>query len=113
MIMYEFYYDYMVLKYVDRISLCYMDTDSFVYEFETEDFYEDIADDVENRFDTSSYSKEVQRPLPVGCNKKVIRLMKDELGGDITEEFIALRPKMYAYKVGSKESKKCKALRNV
>ena len=85
-----------------------MDTDSFVYDIETDDFYKDIADDVESRFDTSSYRGDRSRPLPVGHNKKVIGLMKDELGGDIMEEFVALRPKMYAYKVGTKESKKCK-----
>ena len=46
----------------------------------------------------SSYNS--SRPLPVGLNKKVIGLMKDELGGEITTEFVALRPKMYAYKTG-------------
>ena len=47
LIMYEFHYDYMLPKYGDNIKLCYMDTDSFVYDIETEDFYKDIADDVE------------------------------------------------------------------
>ena len=61
--------------------------------------------DVESRFDTSSYRDDGSRPLPVGLNKKVIRLMKDELGGEIMSEFVALRPKMYAYKVGSKDIK--------
>ena len=103
-IMYEFHYDYMLPKYGDRFSLCYMDMDSFVYNIETEDFYEDIADDVESRFDTSSYGDD--RPLPVGMIKKVIGLMKDELGGDIIREFVALRPKMYAYKVESEEFKR-------
>ena len=37
-VMYEFHYDYMIPKYEDKILLCYMDTDSFVYEIETEDF---------------------------------------------------------------------------
>ena len=110
-IMYEFHYDYMLLKYGDKLWLCYMDTDSFVYDIETEDFYEDIAGEVERRFDTSGYRDDGSRPLPVGRNKKVIGLMKDELGGEIMEEFIVLRPKMYAYKVGSKESKKCKGVK--
>ena len=88
-----------------------MDMDSFIYDIETDDFYEDIAENIESRFNTSGYSKEEARPLPVGHNMKVIGLMKDELGGDIMEEFVALRPKMYAYKVGNKESKKCKGVK--
>ena len=91
-VMYEFHYDYMKLKYEDNLKLCYMDTDSFVYHIKTEDFYADIADDVEERFDTSGYDKEDARPLPIGKNKKVIGLMKDELGGAMMTEFIALRP---------------------
>ena len=114
-IMYEFHYDYMLLEYGDRISLCYMDTDSFVYDIKTKDFYRDMSNDVENRFDTSSYkdddSRAFSRPLPVGKNKKVIGLMKDELGGDIMREFVALRPKIYAYKVKSKEFKRCQGIK--
>ena len=77
--MYEFWYDYMKPKYNYNIKLCYMDADSFVMNIKTEDFYKDIANDVEKRFDISNY--EVNRPLPTGKNKKVIGLMKDELGG--------------------------------
>ena len=81
-IMYEFHYDYMKHKYDDdKLRLCYMDTDSLIYSIKTEDFYKDIADNVEIRFDTSGYIPD--RPLPVGKNKKVIGLMKDELGGEI------------------------------
>ena len=87
-----------------------MDTDSLIYDTETDDFYKDIAEDVKDRFDTSGYNPD--RPLPVGLNKKVIGLMKDELGGEIMTEFVTLRPKMYAYKTGSAESKKCKGSRN-
>ena len=75
-----------------------MDTDSFVYHIKTEDFYEDIAKDVESRFDTSNYREEDKRPLPIGVNKKVIGVVKDELGGKIMTEFCCLRSKMYAYK---------------
>ena len=57
-IMYEFHYNYMVPKYsLEKLKLCYMDTDSLVYDIKTEDFYEDIANDVEARFDTNGYSK--------------------------------------------------------
>ena len=83
--------------------------DSLIYNIETEDFYKDIAEDVPARFDTSGYNPD--RPLPVGLNKKVIGLMKDELGREIMTEFVTLRPKMYAYKTGSAESKKCKGIK--
>ena len=53
-LMYEFWYDYMKPKYNDNVRLCYMDTDSFVMHIKTNDFYKDIASDVENRFDTSN-----------------------------------------------------------
>ena len=84
-----------------------MDTDSFIMDIKTNDFYKDIVNGVENRFDTSSY--EVNRPLPMGKNKKVIGLMKDELGGKIITEFVTLRPKTYSYFTDDgKEDKKAK-----
>ena len=83
-----------------------MDTGSLIYSIETDDFYKDISDGVKNRFDTSGYNPD--RPVPVGLNKKVIGLMKHELGGEIMTEFVTLRPKMYAYKAGGSESRKCK-----
>ena len=109
-VMYEFHYDYMVPKYSDRLKFCYMDTDSLVYHIKTEDFYADIADDVQTRFDRSGYIPD--RPLPVGLNRKVIGLMKDELRGKIMTEFMALRPKLYSYKKpDGLEDKKCKGIK--
>ena len=109
-IMYEFHYDYMKQKYNnDKLQLCYMDTDSLVYHIKTEDFYSDIADDVPTRFDPSSYCP--NHPLPVGLNKKIIGLMKDELGGAIMTEFITLRQKIYSYrKLDGSKDKKCKGI---
>ena len=78
-----------------------MDTDSLIPFIKTKDFYEDIADDVEKRFDTSGYK--VDRPLPTGKNKKIMGLMKDELNGRIMTEFVALRQKTYAYQIGDYE----------
>ena len=80
-LIYEFWYDYMKPKYDNKVKLCYMDTDSFIMDIKTNDFYKDIANDVECKFETSSY--EVNRPLPMGKNEKVIGLMKDELDGKI------------------------------
>ena len=119
-LMYEFWYDYMKPKYNDDVKLCYMDTDSFIMNIKTNDFYEDIASDVENRFDTSNYevnmsettaepSALARRPLPTGKNKKVIGLMKDELGGKIITEFVTLWPKTYSFLTDDgKEDKKAK-----
>ena len=110
-VMYEFHYDYMKQKYSDnKLKLCYMDKDSLIYEIKTNNFYEDIDDEVESRFETSGY-KDNDKHLPVGKNKKVIGLMKDKLGGDIMTEFITLRPKMYSYRVGKEELKKCKGIK--
>ena len=74
-------------KYGRNVSLCHMDTDSFVYGIETEDFYRDIAKDVEKRFDKNGYLKDDNRSLPIGKNKEMIGLMKDNLGGKIMAEF--------------------------
>ena len=99
-------------KYEDRIRLCCTDTDNFIMHIKTEDFYKDIADDIEKKYDTSNDT--VERPLPMGKNKKIIGMMKDELGGKIMKEFIGLRPKCYSYltddgKIDKKEkgTKKC------
>ena len=88
-LMYELWYDYMKPKYGDDVKLCYMDTDNFIMHIKKEDFYKGIADDIEKRIDTSNY--ECDKPLSTGKNKKVIGLMKDELGGKIMTEFCALR----------------------
>ena len=83
---------------------------SLVYHIKTDDFYADIMNDVEERFDTSGYVPD--RPLPIGKNKKVVELMKDELGGTIMTEFVSLRPKLYSYKkLDGSEDKKCKGIK--
>ena len=109
-LMYEFHYDFMRSKYGSKVKLCYMDTDSCDCELETGDFYRDIANDVKKRFDTSGYSKDDNKPLPIGKNKKMIGLMKDELGGKILIGFVALSLKVYVYRKIDKgvEEKRCK-----
>ena len=110
-LMYECWYDYMKPKYGDNVKLCYMDTDSFIMHIKIEDFYKDIANDVERRFDTSNY--EVNIPLPTGKNKKVVGLMKDGLGGKIMTEFVALRPKTYScFMDDGRSDKKSKGTKN-
>ena len=96
-LMYEFWYDYINPKYGDRAKLCYTDTDSFIIYIKTEDFFEDISNDVEKWFDTSNYDKNDKRPLPIGKNKKMPGLFIDELGGKLIIQAVAIRPKTYAY----------------
>ena len=96
-LIYEFSYDCIEPKYQGNAELCYMDTDSFVINIKTKDFYKDIANDVKKWFDTSNYSEDHNRPLPRSMNKKIIGLFKDKLGGKIILEFVALRPKTYYY----------------
>ena len=70
-LMYEFCYKYIKPKYGDNARLCYMDPDSFIINIKTEDFYKDIANDVERWFDTSNYDKIDEIPLKIGINKQV------------------------------------------
>ena len=89
MVMWKFFYDYLKPKYEDKIELCYTDTNSFILHIKTEDFYEDIADDIEEWFDTSNYN--IDRPLLItNKNNKVLRKFKDELEGKVMTKFVGL-----------------------
>ena len=84
-LMYEFWYDCVKPKYGKKAKSCYIHTHSSIVHIKTDDIYKYIAEDVEARFDTLNY--ELDRPLLNGKNKKVIRLMKDGLGGKIMTKF--------------------------
>ena len=111
-LMYDFHYNYIKRKYGDKANLLFTDTDSLMYEIQTEDFYKDISVDVKDRFDTSDYPPNHPSGLPSGINKKVLGMFKDEARGDIIDEFIGLRAKLYSYKMfEGEESKKCKGVK--
>ena len=74
-----------------------INTDSFNIHIQTNGFYKGISKDVDKWFDTSNYDKNDNRPLQIGKNKKVIGKFKDELGGKLLLEFVALRAKTYAF----------------
>src|SRR5204863_213207 len=100
--------------YGDRVKLLFTDTDSLAYEITTHDFYNDIADDVETRFDTSEYPSDHPSGIQTGVNKKVIGMFKDEAAGNQIEEFVGLRAKLYSYKMAEVDYKKFKGVkRNV
>ena len=92
-LMYKFWYDYIKPKYGDRAKLCYTDTDSFIIHIFTEDFFEDIADDVKIWFDTSNYDENDKRPLTIRDDKKELFFFKDELRGSLWKNFVCLDQK--------------------
>ena len=109
--MYDFHYNYIKSKYGDKANLLFTDTDSLMYEIDTNDFYVDIANDVETKFDTSEYP--IGLPIKAGVNKKVPGMFKDEACGKQIKEFVGLRAKLYSYKISDEadEHKKCKGIK--
>ena len=111
-IMYDFHYNYIKPKYGNKAKLLFTDTDSFMYEIETEDFYKDISGDVKDRFDTSDYPENHPSGIPTGINKKVLGMFKDEAAGKIIIEFVGLRAKLYSFIMeNGKENKRCKGVK--
>ncbi|XP_017483952.1 PREDICTED: uncharacterized protein LOC108372710 [Rhagoletis zephyria] len=109
--MYNFHYSYMKPKFQTKLCLNYMDTDSFIYTIQTNDFYKDIHDDIDLKFDTSEYLENNVFNFPLK-NKKCLGMMKDENNGKIMKEFIGLKPKMYSISVeGDNDVKKAKGVK--
>ena len=105
-LMYDFHYHYIKPKYDENAKLLFTDTDSLCYEIRSDDFFKDISQDADQKFDTSNYPKDYKSGIPIGKNKKVIGMMKDEAGGKIIEEFVGLRAKLYSYKMYEGKEKK-------
>ena len=114
-LMYDFHYNFIKEKYGSRAKLLMTDTDTLIYEIKTDDFYKDIAEDVESKFDTSEFDKDHPSikdfGFKNGVNKKVIGMFKDETGGKQIIEFVGLRSKLYSYKLYDKEHKRCKGVK--
>ena len=103
---------YIKPKYGEKAKLLFTDTDSFMYEIETEDFYKDISKDVKDRFDTSDYPENHPSGIPTGINKKVLGMFKDEAAGKRIKEFVGLRAKLYSFIMeDGKENKRCKGVK--
>ena len=111
-LMFDFHYNYIKKKYQNKAELLFTDTDSLMYEIRTDDFYKDISQDIESKFDTSDYPKDHPSGILTGVNKKVIGMFKDEVAGNQLTHFVGLRPKLYCFKVeGDKTTKKCKGMK--
>ena len=113
-LMFSFQYGYVKKKW-EKAEVLYSDTDSLVLNIETDDFFRDISGDVAKWFDTNDYAKDhpaVLEGLPiVKENKKKIGLMKDDCGGKIVTEWVALRPKLYSFLTETGEKQKAKGLK--
>ena len=109
-LIYEFFYNHLKAKYGHKCELIYTDTDSLILDIRTDDLYEDMKED-SWLYDTSNYPKD--HMLYGDRNKKVLGKMKDECGGDVIKEVVAVRPKMYSVDVGEKDKSKAKGVKKM
>ena len=113
LLMFDFHYNFIQRKYsYKKAKLLFTDTDSLMYQINTDDFYDDIKNDIKTRFDTSEYPPNHKSGILTGVNKKVIGLYKDEVAGRQITHFVGLRPKLYSFKVEeSSTTRKCKGIK--
>ena len=97
-LMFDFHYNYIQEKF-PKANLLFTDTDSLMYHIRTDDFYKNIAHDIKDKFDTSDYPSDHKSGIPIGINKKVIGMFKDEVAGKQITYFVGLRPKLYSFKI--------------
>ena len=107
-LMYDFHYHHIKSRYGAKAELCFTDTDSLLYDIQTDDIYDDMMD-CKELFDTSDYP--TAHKLYSAVNKKVIGLMKDETAGKPIKEFVGLRSKMYSILCGGVEKKTAKGIK--
>ena len=107
-LMYDFFYNHLKARYGQKCELIYTDTDSLILDIRTDDLYKDMQDN-SWQYDTSNYPKD--HLLYNDKNKKALGKMKDECGGEVIEEVVAVRPKMYSVEVGKKNIRKAKGVK--
>ena len=124
-LMFDFHYNYILKKYSSKktaggfrgdaihpVELFFTDTDSLMYHIQTDDFYKDISQDIEEKFDTSDHPPDHKSGILTGVNKKVIGMFKDEVAGKQITHFVGLRPKLYSFKIENcRGVKKCKGIK--
>ena len=110
--MFDFHYNYIRKKYGEKAELLFTDTGSLMYLIQTQDFYQDIKQDIKRKFDTSDYPEKHPSGSKTGINKKVIGKFKDEAAGKQITHFVGLRPKLYSFKIEEKgEIRKAKGVK--
>ena len=85
MLIYEFHYEYTGVKYDCGAKFSFTDTDSLVFEIETDDVYEDSFEYKGFR----DYPKDSRFYDPL--NKKKILKLYDEVRGKIINEVVGLK----------------------
>ena len=95
--MFDFHYNYTKNKYNNSAELLFTDTDSLMYQIQTDDFYEDISLDIEEKFDTSDYPPDHESGILTVVNKTVIGMFKGEVAGKEITHFVGLKPKLYSF----------------
>ncbi|GFR01289.1 gastrula zinc finger protein XlCGF57.1 [Trichonephila clavata] len=109
-LMYNFHYNHIKKRYMDKANLLFTDTDSLTYEIETEDIYRDMGENL-NIYDTSDYPQD--HALYSEKNKKRIGCFKDEMNSKPIIEFVGLRAKMYSMLTPDSEKKTAKGVSKV
>ena len=114
---FDFHYNYILKKCPAGASgeaqVLFADTDSLMYQIQSDDFYEDISEDIEDKFDTSDYPTDHKSGILTGVNKKVIGMFNDEVAGQQITHFVGLRPKLYSFKIENnrEDVRKCKGIK--
>ncbi|KAK3093489.1 hypothetical protein FSP39_016361 [Pinctada imbricata] len=103
LVMYDFHYNFMKQKYGEKVKLLFTDTDSLMYEIQTEDVYKDMGS-YQQMYDLSNYPSD--HPLHSDVNKKVVLKMKDECAGTPVVSFVGLRSKMYSILLADNSEKR-------
>ena len=102
-LMYDFHYNLFKKYYEDDITLAYYDTDSFLYEIKSENYYEELKEKFGSIMDFSNFNKNSE--LFDETNKKKLGFLKEEYGGEVINEFIGLKSKLYSINYGEEKTK--------
>ena len=105
-LMYDYKYNLFQKYYGDKIQLCYTDTDSFIFEIQSNTFIEELKNVFGEIMDFSNFKTD--HPYFDNKNMKKIGLLKSETGEKTIHELVAIKSKLYSVLYGE-DQKKCTA----